>query len=340
LVAADLETLSSLAESEVGKPSWETITAELMPLIASCRWHARRAGRILKDRRLPGRPWWLLGQRGLVRRVPLGRVGIIGTWNYPIQLLGIQIVQAVVGGNQVVVKPSERSPKTQRRLIELAWAAGLSREDLVVMSSDRMAGGRLLQEPHLDHVVFTGSTAVGTRVAESAAGRLLPTTLELSGCDSAIVLDDADPVVAARSIWASVTMNAGQTCMAPRRVLVHADRHAAFAAALVPLAAGAGCEISSTPPRRIGIADSSKMRSNVAADQPPWWPIRQTDGGCGHRLFLIVRSTRRPLTPSISAPCWSSVPGEPKPSCSPCIGEAENTSPPVSSPRIDIESID
>lgn len=240
LVAADLETLSSLAESEVGKPHWETITAEVMPLIASCRWHARRAGRILKDRRLPGRPWWLLGQRGLVRRVPLGRVGIIGTWNYPIQLLGIQIVQAVVGGNQVVVKPSERSPKTQRRLIELARAAGLSREDLVVMSSDRMAGGRLLQEPHLDHVVFTGSTAVGTRVAESAAGRLLPTTLELSGCDSAIVLDDADPVVAARSIWASVTMNAGQTCMAPRRVLVHADRHAAFAAALVPLAAGAG----------------------------------------------------------------------------------------------------
>ena len=240
LIAADLEALSSLAESEVGKPPWETMTAELMPLIAACHWHARRASRILKDHPLPGRPWWLLGQRGLVRRVALGRVGIIGTWNYPIQLLGIQIVQAVLGGNRVIVKPSERSPKTQRRLLELANAAGLSPDDVVVMSSGRSAGSQLLQEPDLDHVVFTGSTAIGTLVAESAAGRLLPTTLELSGCDSAIVFDDADPVVAARSVWASVTMNAGQTCMAPRRVLVHAEQHAAFVAALVPLAAGAG----------------------------------------------------------------------------------------------------
>ncbi|MDG2020913.1 MAG: aldehyde dehydrogenase family protein [Phycisphaerales bacterium] len=240
LVAADLDVLSSLAEAEIGKPRWETITAELMPLVASCRWHARRSGRLLKDRRLAGRPWWLLGQQALVRRVPLGRVGIIGTWNYPIQLLGIQIVQAVVAGNRVVVKPSERSPGTQRRLVELAHEAGLSPSELVVTSSERAAGGRLLEEPDLDHVVFTGSTEIGTRVAESAAGRLLPTTLELSGCDSAILLDDADPVVAARSIWAAVTMNAGQTCMAPRRVLVHADRHADFAAALVPLAAGAG----------------------------------------------------------------------------------------------------
>lgn len=239
LVAADLDVLSSLAESETGKPRWETVTAEVMPLVASCRWHARRAGRVLKDRRLAGRPWWLLGQQGLVRRVPLGRVGIIGTWNYPIQLLGIQILQAVVAGNRVIVKPSERSPRTQRRLVELAGEAGLSRSELVITSSERADGGRLLQEPDLDHVVFTGSTAIGTLVAESAAGRLLPTTLELSGCDSAILLDDADPVVAARSIWAAVTMNAGQTCMAPRRVLVHADRHAEFAAALVPLAAGA-----------------------------------------------------------------------------------------------------
>ena len=100
LVAADLDVLSSLAESETGKPRWETVTAEVMPLVASCRWHARRAGRVLKDRRLAGRPWWLLGQQGLVRRVPLGRVGIIGTWNYPIQLLGIQILQAVVAGNR------------------------------------------------------------------------------------------------------------------------------------------------------------------------------------------------------------------------------------------------
>lgn len=239
LVAADRARIAALVEEEVGKPEWETLVAEVMPLVASARWHARRGGRLLADRRLPGRPWWMFGQSARVRRVPLGRVGIIATWNYPIQLLGIQILQAILAGNRVVVKPSERSPESQRRLIELARAAGLPDGVLESTAADREAGAEMLSDPDLDHLVFTGSTTVGRRVAMAAAERMLPTTLELSGCDSAIVLADADPVLAARSIWNAVVFNAGQTCMAPRRVLVHADVAAAFAAAIVPLAAGA-----------------------------------------------------------------------------------------------------
>ncbi|MAD19822.1 MAG: hypothetical protein CMJ52_06320 [Planctomycetaceae bacterium] len=240
LVAADRSRFAELVRAETGKPEWETLVAEIMPLVASARWHARRAGRLLADRRLSGRPWWMVGQSARVRRVPLGRVGIIATWNYPVQLLGIQIVQAVMAGNRVIVKPSERSPRSQHRLIELARAAGLPPGVLDTVSPDRESGAALLAEPDLDHLVFTGSTSVGRRVAAAAAERMLPTTLELSGCDSAVVLADADPVLAARSIWNAVVFNAGQTCMAPRRVLVHADVAAAFAAAIVPLAAGAG----------------------------------------------------------------------------------------------------
>ena len=240
LVAADQARIGRLVLEEIGKPEWETLVAEVMPLVASARWHARRGGRLLADRRLPGRPWWMFGQSARVRRVPLGRVGIIATWNYPIQLLGIQILQAVMAGNRVVVKPSERSPRSQLRLIELARVAGLPDGVLVTTAYDREAGAALLADPDLDHLVFTGSTSVGRRVAMAAAERMLPTTLELSGCDSAIVLADADPALAARSIWNAVVFNAGQTCMAPRRVLVHEDVAAAFAAAIVPLAAGAG----------------------------------------------------------------------------------------------------
>lgn len=244
LVAADTDELARLAEIEIAKPAWETLVSDVMPLVAACRWHAAKARTILSPRRPGGRPWWLIGHSVRVHRVPLGRVGIIATWNYPLQLLGVQLVQAVVAGNRVVVKPSERTPRTQQRLLDLAVAAGLPGEGagravLEVLSADRESGAALLDDPDLDHVVFTGSTEVGRRVAMRCAERLLPSTLELSGCDTVVVLPDADPALAARSVWSALTLNHGRTCMAPRRVLVHRSLAPAFAAALVPLATGA-----------------------------------------------------------------------------------------------------
>ena len=259
LVAADADRLADLAASEIAKPAWETLVSDVMPLVAACRWHAKHARRVLRSRRLPGRPLWLLGQHARTHRVPLGRVGIIATWNYPLQLLGVQLLQAVVAGNRVVVKPSERTPRTQGRLLELARAAGLSETDLEMRPADRDAGAALLREPDLDHVVFTGSTPVGRRVAEACAERLLPSTLELSGCDSAIVLDDADPALAARTIWAGLTLNHGRTCMAPRRVLVHRSIAAAFAAAIVPPATGAA-------PRSLADPKAAARHRELVAD--------------------------------------------------------------------------
>ena len=259
LIAADVDELSKLANEEIRKPEWETVAAEILPTVASCRWHARRAKRLLADRRLRDRPWWLPGQSVRVTRVPHGRVGIIATWNYPIQLLGVQLVQAVVAGNRVVVKPSERTPRTQIRLLELAALAGLDEFELEVRSADRQAGASLLEDPELDHVVFTGSTRVGGHVAIACAERLIPTTLELSGCDSVIVLEDADPVLAAKVAWAGLVMNHGQTCMAPRRILVHESIASRFIAALVPLAAGAA-------PRALADRESANRHRALVAD--------------------------------------------------------------------------
>lgn len=235
--------LVAAVRADIGKAEWETVTQEFLPLVASIRWHRANAERLLAPARVGGGPWWLIGQRHWRLRVPVGRVLVIATWNYPLQLVGIQLTQAVVAGNRVVVKPSERSPRSQRMLLDLARAAasaaGLPQDTVVSAEATREAGRELLERERFDRVVFTGSTAVGREVALACARTLTPSTLELSGRDSAIVLADADPKLAARSIWHAATMNAGQTCMAPRRALVDRAIYQRFLDALRPLAASA-----------------------------------------------------------------------------------------------------
>lgn len=242
-VAAHRDALCAAVEADIGKPAWEAMTQELFPLSAALQWHARRAPALLASRPVGGRPWWLLGQRHWAYRVPAGHVLILATWNYPLQLMGIQLVQAVMAGNRVTVKPSERSPRSQALLLQLAvqaaQEAGMHAGQITAAEATREAGAALLRAQRFDHVLFTGSTRVGRQVAAVCAEALTPCTLELSGADTAIVLADAPMQQAARSIWHALSMNAGQTCMAPRRVLVERSALGRFLAEIRPLAAAA-----------------------------------------------------------------------------------------------------
>lgn len=231
-LASEIPAVCRFAQEELGRGSFETLTADIVPLLSACAWTERHARRVLRARRVPGKSIWQLGQRHRVIRVPLGHVGIIATWNYPVQLLGIQLMQAIAAGNRVTVKPSERTPRTQRFVLELARNAGLPESRLHWTRSDREAGEAMLRESRFDHVVFTGSTKVGRQIAADLSKSLTPSTLELSGCDSAIVMDDADLRMAARSIGFALMLNAGQTCMAPRRVLLPARLAEPFVAEL------------------------------------------------------------------------------------------------------------
>ncbi len=231
-VVRDLDTLYDLTEQELGRDRFETLTADIVPLLAACKWTTRQAVKILRTKKPVGTSLWQFGQRHRVHRVPLGTVGIIATWNYPIQLLGIQLVHAIAAGNRVVVKPSERTPRTQEHLLRLARGAGLESNRLRWTEPTRDAGQELIERGGLDHVIFTGSTPVGRSIASRLARTLTPSTLELSGCDSALVMRDADPRTAAASIAFALTLNAGQTCMAPRRAIVHTDVHDGFLASL------------------------------------------------------------------------------------------------------------
>ena len=238
-VGTRVDELCALVAAENGKSEWEVLSTELMPLVASIRWHRRSLRRLLRPKKLRGGAAWQISQQLRVHREPLGTIGIIATWNYPLLLLGVQVTQAIAAGNRVIVKPSEHAPWSQQRLLEIAQQAGLSDEQLQWTEPTREAGAQMLRESDLDHVLFTGSTEVGREVAQICAKRLITSTLELTGRDSAIVLADADLDFAAASIWNAVTMNAGQTCMAPRRILVLESVYNAFIQELAAHAAAA-----------------------------------------------------------------------------------------------------
>lgn len=231
-LASHQDELIRLIAQDLAKPSFEALMGDILPLLVACKWAERRAGSLLSPRRIGHGGVFSLANKALLTRAPLGHVAIIATWNYPIQLLGIELLQALVAGNRVTVKPSENAPRSQALLLELARDAGKScnmpSEQLAWTPATREAGATLLKDTRFDHVVFTGSTGVGVAIAETLAPSMISSTLELSGRDSAFVLDDADPELAASAIWQGVDMNSGQTCMAPRRALVDEKVYAEF----------------------------------------------------------------------------------------------------------------
>lgn len=175
-------------------------------------------------------PLYLLPARGRIERQPLGVVGIIGPWNYPLQLTLGPAATALAAGNRVMLKPSEITPRTSALLAELVAKYFEPHEFTVVQGAAEVAA-EFAALP-FDHLFFTGSTAVGRRVAEAAARNLTPTTLELGGKSPCIVdasCTDLGP--AALKIAHGKLLNGGQTCIAPDYLLLPRGREAEFSAA-------------------------------------------------------------------------------------------------------------
>jgi acyl-CoA reductase-like NAD-dependent aldehyde dehydrogenase len=229
LIVTECDSLCAAVARDIGKPSEETLGGDLLAWADACRFLERRATSLLRPKRVPmsQRPLWMWGQADTVHRRPRGVVGIIGTWNYPLFLNGVQIVQALTAGNAVVWKPSEVAPSSAAALCSLLQRAGFS-NGLVQMLEPTRENGPLLLEADIDHLVFTGAVATGRRIAARLGERLISSTLELSGCDAQLVLDDADVTLAARAAWFGATLNRGQTCIAPRRAFVDRSVYPAF----------------------------------------------------------------------------------------------------------------
>lgn len=167
------------------------------------------------------------------RREPFGVTGHIIAWNYPMQLLARAVAPAIAVGNCAVVKPADETPRTAVELAGLAVRAGLPPGVFnVVTGIGAEAGAALAAHPDVDHVGFVGSTQIGSLVAHAAADRVVPTTLELGGKSAQIVFPDADLTRAAESIAKAILQNAGQTCSAGSRLLVHDAVHDALVEAV------------------------------------------------------------------------------------------------------------
>ena len=203
-----------------------------------------------------GTPLYLRPARAWLQRQPLGVVGIISPWNYPVQLALGPAIGAIAAGNRVLLKPSELTPHTSAQLADLI-AKAFAPEEFCVLQGGPDVAAQVAALP-LDHLVFTGSTAVGRKVALAAAANLTPTTLELGGKSPAIIDADCDLRDAALKLAHGKLLNAGQTCIAPDYLFVpkgseatFADHYRAAVAQLFPYFAGNPDYASIITPRHL-----------------------------------------------------------------------------------------
>jgi acyl-CoA reductase-like NAD-dependent aldehyde dehydrogenase len=228
------EVLAQAVQADVQRDPGEVFATDLLPSASAARYLVRSARGILREQRPGGRPLWLFGTRDTIHRRPHGIVGVIGTWNYPIFLNAVPILQALTAGNAVLWKPSEFAPRSATVLAQLFHDAGVPAERLQMLPATR-DNGPLLAEADLNFVHFTGSDTVGRKLAARLGERLIPSVLELSGVDAVLVRPDANFPLAARSAWYGATLNAGQTCIACRRLFVPQDHYQQMLELLRPL---------------------------------------------------------------------------------------------------------
>lgn len=203
------------------RSSFETQVADIDSVRCMLRHARRNLGRWMKPRRVATAPAFWPGS-GRVVRQPLGVVGIISPWNYPVMLSLGPLVGVLAAGNRALMKPSELTPRFAEALKQAVSEVFREDEAAVVTGGPDVA--RALTELPLDHLVFTGSTAVGRIVAQAAARNLTPVTLELGGKSPAIVDPTADLAEAVPRLTWGKLFNAGQTCIAPDYALVPAGR--------------------------------------------------------------------------------------------------------------------
>jgi coniferyl-aldehyde dehydrogenase len=211
------------------RPAQETRLAELFVIAAGIRHARRNLSRWMAQRRVPT-PLYLWPGRSRLLRQPLGVVGVISPWNYPVQLALLPVLAALAAGNRVMLKPSELTPRTSA-LLERSVEQHFAQDEFAVVTGGPDVGDAFSRLP-FDHLFFTGSTAVGRKIALAAAANLTPVTLELGGKSPALIHADADLAAAAPRLATGKLLNAGQTCIAPDYALVPASRVDALAAAV------------------------------------------------------------------------------------------------------------
>jgi aldehyde dehydrogenase (NAD+) len=236
LIARKSDELVQLVHAENGKPLDDAFI-EVLLCVDHLDWAARNAATTMKPRRV-SMPPLAKDHTGYLRYAPMGVVGVIGPWNYPIHTPMGSISYALAAGNAVAFKPSEYTPGVGLRLAAL-FADVVSEEPVFqVVTGFGDTGHALASHPEIDVLAFTGSAATGRKVMAACAANLTKIVMECGGKDAMLIDADADLAKAAEAaLWAGCS-NAGQTCAGVERVYVHTDVFDAFTAEITRQAQG------------------------------------------------------------------------------------------------------
>jgi acyl-CoA reductase-like NAD-dependent aldehyde dehydrogenase len=266
-VDADVEHLAQLEVANAGHT------------LGNARWEAGNVRDVLEyyaaaPERLFGRQIPVAGGVDLTFHEPLGVVGVIVPWNFPMPIAGWGLAPALAAGNVVVLKPAEQTPLTALRLGELALEAGLPEGVLtVVPGRGSVVGERFVTHPLVRKVCFTGSTEVGKRVMAGCAAQVKRVTLELGGKNANVVFADADLERAAATAPSAVFDNAGQDCCARSRILVERSAYDRFLELLEPAVLGVRVGDPALEQTQMGPLISAVQRDRVAAYVPADAPV-------------------------------------------------------------------
>ena len=202
----------------------ETLASEVLPLADACRFLEKTAAKTLGTKRPGnrGRAAWLRSVQVELQRDPFGLVLIVAPSNYPLMLAGIQALQAIVAGNAVLWKPAVGCSEAATALRDLLVQSGLD-ERLFVVLPEAVGSVEHAIACGIDKLVLTGSASTGRAIQNLLADELVPSTVELSGCDAMFVTQSADLERAVRCLVLGLTFNDSRTCIAPRRVFVSAS---------------------------------------------------------------------------------------------------------------------
>lgn len=221
VLVASADALARSISAATGKTPVDALATEVLPCTLACRWYAAQGPRLLRARRVPPPTWLLRNKWSTIERRPLGVVGIVSPWNYPVAIPFVETAAALLAGNGVLLKGASATPLTGRAIAGIAAEAGLPEGLLQVVEGpgERVAADFFAHG--IDKLFFTGSVAAGRSLVERSAATLTPLVLELGGNDAMVVLDDADLERAANGgVWAGY-QNAGQSCGAVERIYVH-----------------------------------------------------------------------------------------------------------------------
>jgi betaine-aldehyde dehydrogenase len=221
------DEFADLESQDTGKPRASLVDDEILLSVDQIRFFAGTA-RILEGRATAE---YMKDHTSSIRREPIGVIGQVTPWNYPLNMAVWKIAPAIAAGNTTVLKPSDTTPQSTLLLAEIA-AEFLPKGVLNVITGDRTTGGLMIDHKTPQMVSITGSVRAGMEVAKAASADLKRVHLELGGKAPVIVFPDADMAKAAEGIAIAGYFNAGQDCTAATRVLVHRDAHDAFLAAL------------------------------------------------------------------------------------------------------------